>query len=407
MDIYKRDDSQFWWTTFVVVTADGKRKRVRRSTKERKQREAEKVAWNMLSSYKADRGAGKEKSEELLRIVRDATDLAINGDLNAYKAQEYISELLSISTGEEIQTYSIEGWLTYWLGLKKEQVKKGTLGTYKTAVKTFLEFLGDHSQNKLQTLTKKQITDFRASLRAKGLVAKTVNLRVKSLGICLEQAKKDNITSFNVAYGITPLPETDSKSRIPFTHDEVKELINNAESQDWKGALLVASTTGLRLLDVTNLHWGQVDLVEGVITIKPRKTSRKGRTLSIPIHEHLLEFLLSHPCGEETTAPLFPSLAGRPSGGRAGLSITFATYLKKLNISQAVKVIDNEGLETEALKSFHSLRHYFVSSLANGNVSQELRKKLAGHTSDQMNDIYTTIETETLRDAVNTITIEL
>ena len=50
--------------------------------------------------------------------------------------------------------------------------------------------------------------------------------------------------------------------------------------------------------------------------------------------------------------------------------------------------------------SFHSLRHSFNSALANSGVSQELRQKLTGHASVEMNRLYTHTELETLRNAV-------
>jgi integrase len=60
------------------------------------------------------------------------------------------------------------------------------------------------------------------------------------------------------------------------------------------------------------------------------------------------------------------------------------------------------GRTTRAL-SFHSLRYAFNSQLANGDVSQELRKRLTGHTTDAMNDVYTRMELSTLRRAVESL----
>jgi len=53
--------------------------------------------------------------------------------------------------------------------------------------------------------------------------------------------------------------------------------------------------------------------------------------------------------------------------------------------------------------SFHSLRHSFNSALANAGVSQELRQKLTGHASAEINAHYTHHEIETLRRAVEAI----
>jgi integrase len=53
--------------------------------------------------------------------------------------------------------------------------------------------------------------------------------------------------------------------------------------------------------------------------------------------------------------------------------------------------------------TFHSLRHSFDSALTNGGVSQEIRQKLTGHASAEMNAIYTHHELAALRAAVAVI----
>ena len=53
--------------------------------------------------------------------------------------------------------------------------------------------------------------------------------------------------------------------------------------------------------------------------------------------------------------------------------------------------------------TFHSLRHSFNSAMANAGVSQELRQKLAGHSSAGMNKVYTHHEMEPLRAAIGLI----
>jgi integrase len=53
--------------------------------------------------------------------------------------------------------------------------------------------------------------------------------------------------------------------------------------------------------------------------------------------------------------------------------------------------------------SFHSLRHSFNSALANYGVSQELRMKLTGHSSAEMNTLYSHHELQTIRTAVQTL----
>ena len=53
--------------------------------------------------------------------------------------------------------------------------------------------------------------------------------------------------------------------------------------------------------------------------------------------------------------------------------------------------------------SFHSLRHSFNSAMANADVPLEIRQKLTGHASQDMNKHYTHLELETVRRAVESI----
>ncbi len=53
--------------------------------------------------------------------------------------------------------------------------------------------------------------------------------------------------------------------------------------------------------------------------------------------------------------------------------------------------------------SFHSLRHSFNSAMANADVPLEIRPKLTGHASQDMNKHYTHLELETVRWAVESI----
>jgi integrase len=54
------------------------------------------------------------------------------------------------------------------------------------------------------------------------------------------------------------------------------------------------------------------------------------------------------------------------------------------------------GRRTVNPLTFHSLRHSFISALANAGVNQQVVKQLVGHASDRINDAYTHIGQRTL-----------
>jgi len=63
----------------------------------------------------------------------------------------------------------------------------------------------------------------------------------------------------------------------------------------------------------------------------------------------------------------------------------------------------NGAGRSQSSLSFHSLRHSFNSAMANAGVAPEVKQKLTGHSSADMNRIYTHHELEPLRVAVAAI----
>ena len=63
----------------------------------------------------------------------------------------------------------------------------------------------------------------------------------------------------------------------------------------------------------------------------------------------------------------------------------------------------NGAGRSQSSLSFHSLRHGFVSAMANAGVSSEIRQKLTGHASAEMNAQYTHHQLAALRAAVSVI----
>lgn len=111
---------------------------------------------------------------------------------------------------------------------------------------------------------------------------------------------------------------------------------------------------------------------------------------------------VSHPTtSSDPNAPLFKMLYKKPVGGKVGLSESFLDLMKEAGIDKNTVVEKKKGSKGRSFNAltFHSLRHTFVSTMTNMGVSQELRMKLAGHTSD-VYQRYTHHELGTLRNAL-------
>jgi integrase len=120
----------------------------------------------------------------------------------------------------------------------------------------------------------------------------------------------------------------------------------------------------------------------------------------LPLHPELSACLRSGPRGI-VKAPVFVELAGKGTGGRHGLSGHFKSVMERAGIvSRIVRKGAGAGRQTSNL-SFHSLRHAFVSALANAGVAADLRQKLSGHADERTHAVYTHHEIEALRAAVS------
>ena len=99
------------------------------------------------------------------------------------------------------------------------------------------------------------------------------------------------------------------------------------------------------------------------------------------------------------TPPRKSAAAWLAETGGSGLSAQFRPIVAKAGIVGRVVTRQGKGRATNS-KTFHGLRHSFISQLANAGVAPEIRQKLAGHASAEVHGLYTHHEIETLRAAV-------
>jgi len=390
-----------WYCHFRVPAANGEWKQVHRSTGQTDRTEAMRKALDFEKTERAAAGTGNEKSERIMTLVEEAASLAMRGLLNHDKGREIVNAILEIGTGTAAVDYTIAGWCDDWLAGKKSTSKPGTYLRYENAIKRFKTHLKGKADQRLESLTKRDIEEFRDNLRKGGRAAKTVNGYVKDVRSCIRSATKEGLLARNPATNVEHLAEDDSISREPFTIDEVATLAAKAPSNDWRGMILLGAYGGIRLGDAAHLKAGNVDLVEKLIRFMPAKSSRKKKIVTLPMHPELESFLLTHPLSDDPAAPLFPSLAKRSVAGRNGLSLTFAAIMDTAGVSRGIakETADGAG-RIQYTRSFHALRHTFNSLLAGADVAQETRMKLTGHSTREVNDIYTHSDVATLRKAL-------
>jgi integrase len=379
-DTHLPPKTPYWIACFNGVGSDGRVRRLKRSTKTTDRKLAQKLAdeWEQLEKL-----AGK-------------------GRLTESHCRKVVAQMYERTVGEPLHFRTAREYLTEWVESKKNETELRAYWKYYQIVHEFLNHVGIKADRLLREITPIDIRSWRDASKRKGLAAPTVNHAIKILRMPFKAAHDAGYIEINPCTKNSVRPVKDDARNVAkdvFTPEQLAALISAAKSDNWKGAILCGAYTGLRLRDVADLEWGAIDWKEQKITVTTRKTRKD---VTVPIHPQFASWLQKQTRGIGK-APVFPTLAGKSGAGKSGLSMQFKRIMERAGIrGRVLREAAGAGRSQSSL-SFHSLRHTFNAALANAGVSVEIRQKLTGHASPEMNAIYTHHELEPLRKAVGVI----
>lgn len=339
----------------------------------------------------------KDEAWKFALKMQDSAREARSGTFTEAQARKLLNECLVSSTGGELKVYTCKEWLDEWLSGKGGATEETTHTKYSGDIDSFVDSLGRRAHLNIAAMRPTDVRQWRDQRRKKGLSVTTCNLAVKVLKSAFERALKLGYIPVNPCAAVDPLKDDASATRDVFTPEQISKLMEAAGSDsDWAGAILFGYYTGLRLRDVANLTWGMIDAKAHVLHAPTKKT---GITVDVPLHQELRDWLKTRPTGIGK-APLFPNLRGKSGSGKSGLSCQFKRIMEAAKIhGRTLRKAKGEGRKQSSL-SFHSLRHSFVSALANAGVAADVRQKLAGHSDAKSHARYSHHELDTMRAAV-------
>ena len=439
--IIKRKGSPYWIATFDIPQPDGTIRRLKKSTKKTKKGEAIEEANRLEDLELKSNGATGAKATRAYAILSDAADAAAKGELSEARARELIARLCEISTGEPLRFHTVRSWSADWLAVKATTGKPTTMARYTAHITAFLAWLGDKTDAKLETVTKAELRAFRDAIRAgwkesdgpgagsttrrtaNRRTAKTANHYAVDVAGMFRSAMRNGLLLASPAAALERLPEDDSIEREVFTVAEIGRLVDAAGNADWyntffpagkvdeetlaarcadwQGLILFGFYAGARLGDCVRLKWGNVDLVRKTLSFMPAKTDRKKKRLEVPLHPRLVEFLESRAADTDMKSPIFPALFGTRVGSGQGLSSQFAAIMAAATVDRhTMREGTKGGQRAQHARGFHALRHSLTSTLANADVSEEIRRRIVGHESAEVHAGYTHHERATLARAI-------
>lgn len=351
----------------------------------------------MRSTKQEDRKKAAKIAEEWEAAARKAR----RGELTQAASVKILRDMMEVTTGDELRAPSIADALNGYLASRSALGRASSTATrYKPIIAGFLKSLGEiRSKASVASLTAAEVEKWRDAEVAAGKAPKTVRVGLGVISAAMNAAKRRGEILASPVEAVEFVAGRGDE-REPFTGGEIAALLKEAGESDWRTAILLGAWTGLRLADVARLTWGQVDLDQGALSVTPDKTEQPiVIALAAEIQVHLGS--LKRGVGK---APVMPSLAGRATGSNGdlgGLSNEFGRLMKRAKVVGKLGQKKTGKGRRVSSKSFHSLRHTFVSRCVAGGASDSVTKTMTGHSTDSAFRRYVHLGLDAQRDALS------
>jgi integrase len=366
------------------------------------------VAIDMERNAQGVMTAGSDRAQRAKAILAEACAEIDRETFTQVSARKYLAQLVKLVTGEEMESFSVESWIAEWIRRKGRDSSRSTMARYQGHANSFLEWIGNERAKKpLESVTTQDARRWVESILDTGVVGKTAQSYAKDLGSMYRSAIREGLVAFNPFTALDTIDTSDSHERKPFTTSEVVALMQAAPTWEWRGLILAAAFTGLRLGDCANLLWETIDLNAKLISLMPSKTRKKKTVVKIPIQAELLHFLKNAPSLGSESSFVFPVLSGLSVNARDGLSLEFVRIMGTAGVdrgkpSRILAEGESKGKGRITYeRGFHSFRHTFTAWLRKARVPEEDRMALTGHSTRESHSIYSHEDEKALRKAIS------
>ncbi len=309
--------------------------------------------------------------------IRKVARLAQTEEEAVFVLQEEIQKAFNheYSTSRRREKITIKNFSEKYLELYAK-TNKSSWKTDRSCIKNMNHHFGGIF---LSELTSETIEKFKKDKLSNGLQKSTVNRYLAILRKMLNLAKDWGYLPESKEIRIRLFPERDNLKERILSGDEEKRLMQTS-SELVKSVITVALNTGMRLREILNLKWGQINFHARVIKVD---NAKNGRIRYVDINTPLLcELQMLRSRDGQSQHVFFNPDTGKP-------------YLDtKKGFKAACRRAGIEGLR------FHDLRHTFASRLIERGADLITVKDLLGHSTVKMTERYTHSSRQSKRNAV-------
>lgn len=290
---------------------------------------------------------------------------------------------------------TIEPLVSEYLGhLSIERgASKHTITAYEGDLKSYSAFLTQSGRNDADSITRDDVTEFVAMLRAKGLAPTTVGRKIAALKGFHKFLIREGITA-NQPTARLPQPKTPERLPDVISIEEADHLLAQPFPDSPVGlrdrALLeLLYGCGLRASEVVGLDLGDLDTEEGWIRVFGKGSKERvvplGSMATHSVNAYVASgrpyLRLKSSIRVTTTSAVFlNSRGGRLS--RQALHAIVRSYGARV------------GLELHP----HTLRHSFATHLLEGGADLRALQEMLGHSDISTTQVYTHVDRRHVRE---------
>lgn len=345
---------------------------------------------------------------------------AIAGLLNKLSVDdvEKLKILFSINAGNTTNVITLRVFVNEY----EDLIKKTRTENYYKSVKLALKHLTDYFglQRPLASISFRDVELFITELQKNAPKGSRVYYR--TLKAAFNKALDWNYISENHFIKIK-LAKKKQLNPDFITEDELKQILERIDNDVVYDAVVMGFYTGLRLNELMNLKWNNIDKEKGLIVVGDAEFTTKGKNQRyVPISDEVRKVFqrckklevrseTASRCASLTRSDIEGETGKVKSGrisqiSRKGNYSTGYVFCKENGFPYSgdyvSKMFKKACIDAGIRDSihFHSLRHSFASNLVQRGVPLYVIKELLGHSSIAVTEIYSHLNMDSLREAV-------
>jgi len=245
--------------------------------------------------------------------------------------------------------------------MKRQGYSKNTIENYSSCLKVFFsQSKKDHPKN----VNENDIIDFLSNCIQINTQRNYHSAIKKFYAICLHQKDK---------FKHIPYAKKSNKLPIVLSQEEVQRMFDVCENLKHKVILAILYSTGLRVSELINLKWSNIDRSRMIINVIGGKGNKDRQVMLTP---SLIPLLEKYYFEYKTKNYIF--------------SGQFTEIYSARSVGQVMKQLANKAKINKRVYT-HLMRHNCFTHLVENGIDINLIQKLAGHNNVKTTLLYTQI----------------